>query len=173
MGDGIVRSLQAGGRDVRIPGTLTPDTPDDGERKRGRRQARAARRAAAVRRREHRRVGAARAGGRARAPRERPDLHHRARDRDRDRRGAQRVRRTQSIEVPPDPDTLKEVSQRTGGRFFAAPNAADLEAVFERLGSSIGYTEELREITWVFAAAGLLLLVIGGALAAVWFNRFP
>jgi hypothetical protein len=45
--------------------------------------------------------------------------------------------------------------------------------VYDRLGSSIGYEEELREITYAFAAGGLVLLVVAGSLSALWFNRLP
>ena len=41
------------------------------------------------------------------------------------------------------------------------------------LGSSIGYEEELREITYAFAAGGLVLLLVAGTLSALWFNRLP
>jgi Ca-activated chloride channel homolog len=174
MGDGIIRSLQTGGRDVRLPNEITPDTPEnrndggdedgkpdplvilllsDGANTAGTAQPD---QAAALARREKVPVYTIALGtenGTVEVP--------------------NGFGGTQSIEVPPDPDTLREISRDTGGRFFSAPNAADLEAVFERLGSSIGYTEELTEITWLFAALGLLALVTGGGLAAVWFNRFP
>ena len=70
----------------------------------------------------------------------------------------------QVIPVPPDPETLREVAQASGGRAFAAEDAGALDEVYERLGSQIGTREERREISAGFAAAGLLLL--GGAIAA-------
>jgi hypothetical protein len=45
--------------------------------------------------------------------------------------------------------------------------------VYERLGTSIGYEEEKREVTAWFAAGGLVLLVLAGSLSALWFNRLP
>ena len=79
----------------------------------------------------------------------------------------------QRVTVPPDPPTLREVSQLTGGRFYAAPNAAQLNAVYEELGSRIGSVKEEREITAVFAAAGALLLLAAGAVSALLFGRLP
>jgi hypothetical protein len=45
--------------------------------------------------------------------------------------------------------------------------------VYERLGTSIGYEKEEREVTAWFAAGGLVLLVLAGLLSALWFNRLP
>jgi Ca-activated chloride channel family protein len=80
---------------------------------------------------------------------------------------------TQQLQVPPDTDTLKQVAEITGGRYFDAPTAEDLAAVYESLGSKVGYTEQVQEVTQWFAAGALLLVVLGGGLAALWFNRFP
>jgi len=79
----------------------------------------------------------------------------------------------QSLQVPPDPETLAKVAEMTGGRFFEAPTAEDLASIYESLGSKVGYVQEETEVTQLFAAAGLLLVLVGGALAAHWFNRFP
>jgi len=80
---------------------------------------------------------------------------------------------TQRVTVPPDPQTLRGVSQTTGGRFYAAPDAAALNAVYEELGSRIGSFKEEREITAGFAAGGALLLLAAGAVSAFLFGRLP
>ena len=80
---------------------------------------------------------------------------------------------TQRVTVPPDPPTLRKVSQVTGGRFYAAPDAAQLNAVYEELGSRIGSVEKEREITAAFAAGGALLLLAAGAFSAFLFGRLP
>jgi Ca-activated chloride channel homolog len=79
----------------------------------------------------------------------------------------------ESMPVPPDPETLAAVAEITGGRFFEAPTAEDLAAIYENLGSRVGFVNEEQEVTQLFAAAGLLFVLVGGALAAHWFNRFP
>lgn len=79
----------------------------------------------------------------------------------------------QLIPVPPDEPTLRQIASMTGGAFFAAPSEADLKAVYEDIGSRIGFDYELQEITFGFAAAGAALLAAGGALGLLWFNRFP
>ncbi|MDQ3066130.1 MAG: VWA domain-containing protein, partial [Actinomycetota bacterium] len=53
---------------------------------------------------------------------------------------------TQRVTVPPDAPTLRQVSQATGGRFYAAPDGDTLNAVYEELGSRVGSVKEEREI---------------------------
>ena len=79
----------------------------------------------------------------------------------------------QRVPVPPDTETLGRVAELTGARFFEAPTDADLTAIYDSLGSKVGFTEEQQEDTFLFAAGGLVLVVVGAALAAFWFNRFP
>jgi hypothetical protein len=77
------------------------------------------------------------------------------------------------VTVPPDPPTLRQVSQATGGRFYAAPDAAQLEAVYEELGSRSGSVKKEREITAAFAAGGAALRLAAGAVSAFLFGRLP
>ncbi|HZD37778.1 MAG TPA: VWA domain-containing protein [Actinomycetes bacterium] len=77
------------------------------------------------------------------------------------------------IPVPPDKFTLRRVAEATGGRFFAAPSSRDLKSIYQDLGSKIGFVRQKQEVTVVFAAASLLLLVAGAGLALIWFSRFP
>lgn len=79
----------------------------------------------------------------------------------------------QRVTVPPDPPTLRRVAQATGARFYAAPTAAQLEAVYEELGSRIGSVKKEREITAAFAASGAALLLAAGAASALLFGRLP
>lgn len=80
---------------------------------------------------------------------------------------------TQTYDVPPDPDTLRQIAEETGGRFFEAPTEADLEAVYEEIGSQVSLEEEERELTAAFAGAGAVLLLLGAGLSALWFGRIP
>jgi Ca-activated chloride channel homolog len=80
---------------------------------------------------------------------------------------------TQTYAVPPDRETLRQVAEQTGGRYFEAPTEEDLQAVYEEIGSQVSYKDEERELTAAFAAAGALLLLIGGSLSALWFGRIP
>ena len=79
----------------------------------------------------------------------------------------------QTLEVPPDTETLAAIAETTRARFFDAPTAQDLAQIYESLGSRVGFTDEQREVTQLCAAAGLLFVIAGAGLAAHWFNRFP
>jgi Ca-activated chloride channel family protein len=77
------------------------------------------------------------------------------------------------LRVPPSPETLRMVARLTGGQFFAAPDAAGLRRIYEKLGSRLGHRRESREITDVFAGGSAAFLLFGGALSALWFRRVP
>jgi Ca-activated chloride channel family protein len=84
-----------------------------------------------------------------------------------------RTGQLRSLLVPPDPETLAQIAEITGGRSFEAPSASDLDQVYQSLGSRIGYMNEEREVTQLFAGAALAFVLAGGGLAAHWFNRLP
>ena len=75
--------------------------------------------------------------------------------------------------VPPDTATLQQIADTTGGKAFDAPTAEDLASVYDNLKSSIGYTQETQEVTFALVGAGLLLVIVGAGLSAVWFGRLP
>jgi Ca-activated chloride channel family protein len=77
------------------------------------------------------------------------------------------------LRVPPSPETLRTLAQVTGGHFFTAPSEARLRQVYERLGSRLGSRRESREVTNLFAGGSAALLLVGGALSALWFRRVP
>ena len=77
----------------------------------------------------------------------------------------------QLVTVPPDPQTLRRVAQATGGRFFEAPTAADLDQVYKELGSRLGRERRSVEVTSVFAGLGAVLLLAAGGLSSAWFRR--
>jgi Ca-activated chloride channel homolog len=77
------------------------------------------------------------------------------------------------MRVPPAPQTLQLVARSTGGRFYAAPSAVRLRQVYDRLGSRLGSRKESREVTDIFAGGSAALLLVGGAMSALWFRRVP
>jgi Ca-activated chloride channel homolog len=80
---------------------------------------------------------------------------------------------TVTLDVPPDTATLKQIADTTGATAFDAPTAAQLASVYDNLQSRIGYTEQRQEVTFALVGAGLLLVVLGAGLSAVWFGRLP
>ncbi|MGH3135543.1 MAG: VWA domain-containing protein [Gaiellaceae bacterium] len=77
------------------------------------------------------------------------------------------------IQVPPNPQTLEQISNATGGELFAAGDTEELGRVYEDLGSRLGERDESREITDVFAAAAVALLLVAGTISALLFRRVP
>lgn len=77
------------------------------------------------------------------------------------------------VPVPPDPDTLRAVAERTGGEFFAARSAKSLQSAYSKLGSRLGRKPGKSEITYGFLAGAAGLLVAAGLLSALWSPRLP
>ncbi len=78
-----------------------------------------------------------------------------------------------TLDVPPDTATLDQIASITGATAFDAPTANDLASVYDNLQSRIGYTEERQEVTFALVGAGLLLVVLGAGMSAIWFGRLP
>jgi Ca-activated chloride channel homolog len=78
---------------------------------------------------------------------------------------------TETRQVPPDPETLRQMSAASGGEAFQAADAQRLSQVYERLGSQLGRKNEPRQISSLFAAAALAFVLAGAALTLRWFGR--
>jgi Ca-activated chloride channel homolog len=77
------------------------------------------------------------------------------------------------IPVPPDPETMRQIAEISGGRAFQAEDADDLSRIYEGLGSRVATKTEEREITVAFAAGGGLLLLAAAALGLRGTARLP
>jgi Ca-activated chloride channel family protein len=77
------------------------------------------------------------------------------------------------ISVPPDPETLKEIADVSGGRAFTSDDAGQLRSIYSTLGSQLATKHEQREITAGFAGAGLILLLAAGLLSLPRVGRLP
>ena len=75
--------------------------------------------------------------------------------------------------VPPDTATLESIARTTGGRFFTAPTARDLEAVYANLGRGLATRKEKQEVTAAFAGGGLALLLAGLVTGLMRNGRLP
>jgi Ca-activated chloride channel homolog len=80
---------------------------------------------------------------------------------------------TQTIQVPPDRPTLRQIALTTGGRFFAAPDAQKLQSIYKDLGSKVKAKPVKREVTFVPAAAAIVLMLAAGGFSLLWFGRLP
>jgi Ca-activated chloride channel family protein len=77
------------------------------------------------------------------------------------------------VPVPPDPDTLRAIADRTGGEFFVARDAKSLQSAYAKLGSRMGRKPGRTEITYGFLAGAAGLLLVAGLLSARWSPRLP
>ncbi|WCB95957.1 hypothetical protein DSM104299_04709 [Baekduia alba] len=77
------------------------------------------------------------------------------------------------IAVPPDPETLKQIAELSGGRAFTSGDAGQLRSIYSSLGSRLATKHEDREITAGFAGAGLVLLLAAGLLSLPRVGRLP
>ncbi|QXG76444.1 VWA domain-containing protein [Modestobacter sp. L9-4] len=73
--------------------------------------------------------------------------------------------------VPVDRSTLEDIADETGGSYSEAASAAELEQVYEDLGSQIGYTTEAQDISPWFVRGGLLFAFLGVVASLLWTNR--
>jgi len=79
----------------------------------------------------------------------------------------------EQIRVPPSPGTLQAVAHTTGGEFFRARTSTALNRVYEHLATRVGHRTVDREVTDLFAAGSIVVLLASGALSMLWFRRVP
>ena len=72
-----------------------------------------------------------------------------------------------------DEKTLRAVSEMTDGEYFHASNENALLEIYQNLDTQLILRTERTEITSLFTAGAIVLLLIGGTLSLFWFNRLP
>jgi Ca-activated chloride channel family protein len=77
------------------------------------------------------------------------------------------------VSVAVNPAALEKIANDTDGTAFTASTGAELKAVYADIGSSVGYTTELRDITGAFVGGSLLVLFAAAVLSQLWFSRLP
>jgi len=75
--------------------------------------------------------------------------------------------------VGPDPETLRQISQVSGGKAYTAEDSDRLNSIYKTLGSQLGTRKKLREISSSFAIGGLVLLLGAGIASLRWAGRLP
>lgn len=68
--------------------------------------------------------------------------------------------------VPVDHEQMQQIAGISGGQYFSAATASELEQVYENIGSEVGYEKADREISARFAGYGLALAALA-ALGAI------
>ena len=77
----------------------------------------------------------------------------------------------ETVPVPVDRSTLKQIADDTGGSYSEAATAQQLEKVYADLGSQIGYTTEPHDISPWFVRTGVFLAFLGAVLSLLWTQR--
>jgi Ca-activated chloride channel family protein len=77
------------------------------------------------------------------------------------------------VPVPPDPQLMQQIAQVSGAHAFNAQSADQLSSIYRHLGSQLGSVSRKREITAIFALAGLVLLLMGAAVSVRSSGRLP
>jgi Ca-activated chloride channel family protein len=67
-----------------------------------------------------------------------------------------------------DEETLKEIADMTGGSYYSAESAGELQSVFQELPTYLITRQELMEISVAFTAAGALLAALAIGLSFLW-----
>ena len=78
-----------------------------------------------------------------------------------------------TLSVAPDPRTLREIAEASGGRAFTAEDDQQLSSIYQTLGSQLGTRKVKREVTAAFALGGLVLLLGAAAASSRWVGRLP
>lgn len=77
------------------------------------------------------------------------------------------------IQVPVDGQTLRAVAEETGGVFHEASTSDELRAVYDDIGSSVGYRTERQDVSARFIGLGLVFAMGAAAGSMRWFSRLP
>jgi Ca-activated chloride channel family protein len=64
------------------------------------------------------------------------------------------------VAVPPDPQLMQQIARISGARAFNAQSSDQLSSIYKHLGSRLGTVTRRREITAIFAIAGLVVLAV-------------
>jgi Ca-activated chloride channel family protein len=67
-----------------------------------------------------------------------------------------------------DEDTLRQIADMTGGTYYAATSAGELQNVFQNLPSYLVVSRETIEISAFFTALAVLLIIIALILSLLW-----
>ncbi|MBX0329175.1 VWA domain-containing protein [Oscillochloris sp. ZM17-4] len=78
-----------------------------------------------------------------------------------------------SVRTQLDEPMLREIARISEGSYFSAASQEDLQAIYDSLDLQFVVRPEQMEITALLSGAGLLCLIVGGALSLIWFGRVP
>ncbi len=78
-----------------------------------------------------------------------------------------------NIRTQLDETALRQVAEATGGEYYNARSAEELQQVYDSVGTRLTVRPQETELTALFAGAAIAALLIGAVLSLIWFNRMP
>jgi len=78
---------------------------------------------------------------------------------------------SQTLPVPPDPETLRRIARRSGGEALNVDDADELQRVYQRIGARVGSETEQEELTAGVAGLAMIALLAAGGLGLLWRPR--
>jgi Ca-activated chloride channel family protein len=76
-----------------------------------------------------------------------------------------------SVATALDGELLEEVAETTDGSYYEGNDAEGLAAISEKIDLRFKIVSEHSEVTGLFSAAGIVLLLAGAVLSVLWFGR--
>ena len=67
-----------------------------------------------------------------------------------------------------DEATLRQIAKMTGGKFYSATSAAELQTVFQNLHSTLAMANQTIEVSVFFAALGVMMMSVAFVLSLIW-----
>ncbi len=77
------------------------------------------------------------------------------------------------LPVPPDPALMQQIARTSGGKAFNAQSADELGSIYTNLSKQLGSTTRKRDATALFAAGGVVLVLLAAAGSARLSGRLP
>jgi Ca-activated chloride channel family protein len=75
--------------------------------------------------------------------------------------------------LAPDPVTLSQIAEVTGGTYFRAVNEKRLTTIYRHLGGTVGRERRRHELTSAFVGGGAALLACSAICSLLWRPRLP
>src|SRR5205814_10023746 len=72
-----------------------------------------------------------------------------------------------------DEVTLRKIAKMTDAKYFYAATEKDLHEIYEALDKQLVLKPQQIEVTALVMSGGVALLLLGGILSLLWFNRLP
>ena len=78
-----------------------------------------------------------------------------------------------SVHTALDEGLLQQIAQSTDGVYYNATSAQELRSIYDNLNPQLIVKPQQMEVTALFSGASILVMLAGGILSLVWFNRLP